>query len=1098
MNRILDYRTDFYSLGITFYELLTNKLPFETPDALELVHCHIAKQPLPPSDINSEIPQVVSNIVIKLMAKTAEERYQSSFGVKADLENCLNQLQNLNIILSFPIANQDICDKFQVPQKLYGREQEIEILLTAFERVTSQSELMLVSGYSGIGKSALVQELYKPVTEKRGYFISGKFDQYQRNIPYSAIVTAFQKLINQLLSETEAQLQEWREKLQAALGNNGQVIVEVIPEVELIIGKQPAVPDLGPNASQNRFNLVFQNFIKVFTKAEHPLALFIDDLQWADGASLKLMQLLMSRGRASIGLFLIGAYRDNEVGSAHPLILAIEEIAKSGAIINRIFLAPFELLTVSQFISDTLNSSESAAKPLAELVLFKTGGNPFFMNEFLKSLYTENLLEFDFQTLSWQWQLGQIHARGFTDNVVELMARKIQKLPKNTQEVLKLAACIGNQFDLKTLELVAGYSLKDTVSHLYPAVTESLVVPFGNIGDVELAIAATEFLACPLPTTQSPFLEYKFVHDRIQQAASSLIPEDTKQAVHLQMGQILLKDTPPDKREEKIFDIVNQLNFGTELITSRAEKDELAHLNLIAGKKAKLSAAYQPALNYLQVGIGLLAADSWQQRYDLTLSLYEEAAEVAYLNAEFDLMKIFIEAVLLQAKKVLDKVKVYEVKIIADTAHSQFDDAIASGLEVLKLLGVRLPKQPKKLDILWGMLRTKRTVGLRPIASLVDLPTISDPDLKAAMRILTTIVSATYSAAPLLFPLIVLKLVNLSIKWGNASESAFAYSCYGMILCSVVGDIENGYQFGQLALNLLSRLNARVVKGRTEMVVHGIIQHWIDPVKKTLNPLRETYAVALETGDLEFAAYSAYHYYYHAFLSGSELAQLELDMATYAQVIRQMGQEKAVDMHNVYHQAVLNLQGLAKNSCYLIGKAFDEEVMQPALQSRNDRTAICSLYFNKLMLCFLFGEYAQAVENASAAEDYLDGVTGHLTVPQFYFYDSLARLAVATDAEQAERKPLTRRVLHNQKKMQKWAKYAPMNNSHKYLLVEAELCRVQAQNALAMDYYDRAISLAKENEYINEAAIAYELAAKFYLSTGKKLTARAYMQEARY
>ncbi len=1096
MNRSLDYRTDFYSLGATFYELLTNKLPFETTDALELVHYHIAKQPLPPFEVNPEVPQVVSDIVMKLMAKTAEERYQSAFGIKADLEECLNQLHRTGSISEFLLARQDISDKFQIPQKLYGREREIDTLLRAFDRASARSEMMLIAGYSGIGKSALVQELYKPLTQKGGYFISGKFDQYQRNIPYSAIVRAFRELVKQLLTEPEIQLQEWRKNILAALGVNGQVIVDVIPEIKLIIGKQFSVPELGVTEAQNRFNLVFQNFINVFTDTSHTLALFLDDLQWADGASLKLIQVLMD-ARTS-GLFLIGAYRDNEVFPAHPLMLTLEEIHKTGVIVNQISLSALNLATATQLICDTLNCSEKRAKSLAELVLFKTGGNPFFMNEFLKSINTEGMIEFDFQSLSWWWNFDQIQAQGFTDNVVELMASKIQKLPEDTQEMLKIAACIGNQFDVKTLALICEKSLRKTVKDLQASVASSLIALLGSREDLELALIEREAANGPLPITNFILPEYKFFHDRIQQAAYSLIPEQQKPIIHRKIGQVLLQNTPFDKQEEKIFDIVNQLNLGRELIFNQLERDELAQLNFQAGKKAKASAAYQPALNYLQMGIELLGTDSWQQQYELTLSLYEQAAEAAYLNADFANMERFTEAVLSQAKTVLDKVKVYEVKIVAHTAQSKFTSAIAIGLEVLKLLGVALPKQPSKLKVLWELLRTKRIEGLRPIASLVDLPVMNNLHYKAAMRILAKIAPTAHCAAPLLVPLIVFQQVSLSIKWGNASESAYAYSCYGVILCSVVGDIESGFQFGQLALNLLSRLGAREVKARTWFVVHSFIKHWIEPVKETLNPLREAYAIGLETGDLEFAAYSAYVYYYSAFLSGCELAQLNLEMATYAQVIRQMGQERTINLHELFHQAVLNLLGEVENPLYLIGKAFDEQVMLPALQSRNDHTAISFLFINKLMLCFLFGEWYIAVDNASAAEHYLDSITGHIIVHHFYFYDSLARLAATPDASQSERKRLTQKVLRNQRKMRKWAKYAPANNSHKFYLVEAELCRVRDRYTLAIDYYDRAIALAKENEYIHEAALAYELAAKFYLSKGKQLTARAYMQEARY
>ena len=1096
MNRALDYRTDFYSLGVTFYELLTAKLPFETSDALELVHCHIAKVPVPPCEVNSEIPKAVSDIVMKLLAKTAEERYQSGRGIQADLEACLKQLQHIGSIEPFPLANQDISDKFQLPQKLYGREREIETLLRAFERASAdKSELMLVAGYSGIGKSALVQELYKPITQKRGYFISGKFDQYQRNIPYSAIITAFRELVKQLLSEPEAQLNQWRKKLQSALGSNGQVIFEVIPEVELIIGKQPAVPELGSNESQNRFYLVFQNFIKVFTKPEHPLAIFIDDLQWADGASLKLIKLLMSF--SSPGLFLIGAYRDNEVTSGHLSMLTLDEIAKTRAIINRVFLSPLALSTVTQIISETLKCSQEKANSIAELVHLKTGGNPFFMNEFLKSLYTEGLLEFNFQTLEWQWVVAQIQARDFTDNVVELMATKIQKLPKNTQLRLKVAACIGNHFDLSTLSITSEKSLTDTINDLQAAVAENFVVHFGSMGDLVLAVNGK------LSNSQS--LEYKFVHDRIHQAAYSLISEADKANIHQQIGKFLLQNTSADKREEKIFDIVNQLNLGvgatTEglpLLTSQEERDELAQLNLMAAQKAKASIAYQSALNYLQVGIDLLAANSWKQQYSLILSLYEEAAEVAYLLADFVLMNKFAQTLLSQAKTVLDQVKVYEIKILASNVQGNLHEAILLSREVLKMLGVELPKQPNSFHIVWQLMRTQMRIGNKEIASLVKLPVMTDPYHIAAMRILAKIAPAAYSAKPMLFLLIVFQMVNLSLKGGNSTESAFAYSNYGIVLCGVIGNIEKGFQFGQLALDLLSKLNIIEAKAKTEFVVNNFIKHWREPVKKILKLQLENYQVGMETGDLEFAAYSVQMHCHYAFLSGVELRELDSKIANYTDLIRRMGQERIIEGQNLYHQAVLNLRDLAENTTSLKGKFYDEQVMLPLLIKRSDRYAICNHYLNKLILCYLFGEEKKAVIAAKAAEQYIESVTGSLVISYFYFYDSLVRLAIAKNTAYFQQKRHLRKVQANQRKMRKWARHAPANNLHKFYLVEAELYRVCGKDPRAMDYYDKAIALAKDNEYIHESALAYELAAKFYLSKGKELTARAYMQESRY
>ncbi len=611
MNRAIDYRTDFYSLGVTFYELLTNQLPFESVDALELVHCHIAKEPTPPHEINPEIPLTLSEIVMKLMAKTAEYRYQSAWGIKADLKTSLAQFIN-GKFQPFLLGYQDISPQLQLPQKLYGRESHIESLLAAFVRVASgqeqqvgaslannlsnpttthsqnlpvqgQTELMLISGYSGIGKSALVQELYIIITQKSGYFIAGKFDQLQRDIPYQALVAAFQELVRQLLTETQAQLQQWQEKIRRALGINGQIIIDVIPEVELIIGKQNPVPELPATEAINRFNLAFQNFIQVFCQKEHPLVLFLDDLQWTDSATLQFLQLIMTDFTTPY-LFVIGAYRDNEVSATHPTMLTLSEMKKQGVVINHLSLSPLNLNQVNEFIADTLKTECVPTQRLAELVWQKTQGNPFFIKEFIKSLYTEQLLNFDTNAGAWHWDLEQIITRNITNNVVELMAEQIQTLLESAQKVLRLAACIGNQFDLLTLSIINETSPKDTADELWDAIKAGLILPVGD----DYKFLKTNREANELKIT------YKFAHDRIQQAAYSLIPPDDKQAVHWKVGQLLLQNTPPQVLQQKIFDIVNQLNFGIQAIDVQLEKDKLAQLNLIAGKKAKASAAWKP------------------------------------------------------------------------------------------------------------------------------------------------------------------------------------------------------------------------------------------------------------------------------------------------------------------------------------------------------------------------------------------------------------------------------------------------------------------------------------------------------------------------
>jgi serine/threonine protein kinase len=699
MNRLLDYRTDFYSLGVTFYELLTGHLPFPTADILELVHCHIAKYPPLPHELNETIPKPVSEIILKLMAKNAEDRYQSARGIKADLESCANQLIETGQIDCIQLGFQDVADQFQIPQKLYGREAEIEALLAAFDRVAGtanvgeacrekesignsqfQVEMMLVSGYAGIGKSALVQEIYKPITQKRGYFISGKFDQFGRNIPYSAIAHALQKLVHQLLGEPDEQLLQWRSHLLRALGSNGQIIIDVIPEVELIIGKQPPIPEVGATEAQNRLNLIFQKFVRVFCSKEHPLVIFLDDLQWMDLATLKLIELMLLDEQTQF-LFLIGAYRDNEVNPTHPLILTLERLRKQGAVLQEIILAPLTLESLNQLIAETLHQNPDTVRSLAELVLRKTEGNPFFVSEFLRMLYSENLFIFDFEHSNWQWNITQIQSEDITDNVVELMLHKLKKLPKLTQQILRLAACVGAEFNLDTLSIVCNKTPNALFLDLLAAIQDGFIQPISQLGE-DLLIK-----------------EYKFLHDRVQQAAYALIDEAQKQIVHLQIGRNLLEKTLSDRLPDRLFEIVDHLNQGIELVTDQAERNEIAKLNLLAGQKAKAAIAHTVAKKYLATSRKWLATSSWQTNYDLTLDLYVETTEIAYLCGEFADVEQWARVVLQEAKTVLDSVKVYEVKIQTNMAQGEQLKAINTALQLLQQYGISFPEKPTQSDV---------------------------------------------------------------------------------------------------------------------------------------------------------------------------------------------------------------------------------------------------------------------------------------------------------------------------------------------------------------------------------------------------------------
>ncbi len=1105
MNRVLDYRTDFYSLGVTFYELLTGQLPFSTKDILELVHCHIAKQSVPPHELNATIPKAVSDIILKLMAKNAEDRYQSAWGIKADLEICVKQLEETGQIEHIQLGIQDVSDQFQIPQKLYGRDQEVAMLLAAFVRVacpkdnciaalqnnlettlereqpgnsTFKVEMMLVSGYAGIGKSALVQEIYKPITASRGYFISGKFEQFQRNVPYSAIADALQKLVQQLLGEPEDQLKQWRTRLLAALGNNGQILIDIIPEVELIVGKQPPVPFLEATEAQNRFHRIFQKFVRVFCSKEQPLVIFLDDLQWIDSATLKLIELMLLDEQAQF-LFLIGAYRDNEVNPTHPLILTLERLRKQGVVLQEMFLAPLTLEPLSQLIAETLRQDVDTVSSLAQLVLSKTEGNPFFVNEFLRMLYGENLLTFDAEHLRWQWNIAQIQAQAITDNVVELLLLKLKKLPEVIQQMLRLAACVGAQFNLETLSIICDQSPKTIFRNLRVAILAGLIQPLSEL-DENLLIQ-----------------EYKFLHDRVQQAAYTSIDESHKQVVHLQIGRNLLSKTLPDRLSARLFEIVDHLNHGIELVADQSERDEIARLNLIAGQKAKAAIAHSIAKKYLVTGRAWLAASSWQANYDLTLGLYSETTEIAYLCGDFEQVEFWGAIVLQEAKTVLDSMKVYEVKIQTDIAQNQRLRAINTALPVLQQLGINLPEEQSQAGIQLE-LDTITESGNRQIEELIHLPEMTDPNKLAAMRILSRITFAAYIAAPDLMPLLVSTQVNLSIQYGNAFVSPSAYAWYGLIFCGIIGDIETGYQFGQLALSLLSQPNTHSLRARTLFVVNISIIHWKQYVREITKPLLAAYQIGLETGDLEIAAYCAQCYCTQFYFIGMELVEVERDFTIYSEAIRQIKQEAPLTWNQIFQQAIANLMGHSINPTRLIGEFYNEENGLPQHQAANDGTAIFCVYLNKLFLCYLFSEHSQAVENSEKAEHYLIRVIATPTEYMYYLYDALARLATYAGSSAQAQEEILLKVAVRQEKIKQWAQYAPMNHLHKYHLVQAEMARVLGQLLVAEEFYEQAILGARDNDYLQEEALAYELAAKFYLSRGREKFAQTYMKEAHY
>jgi predicted ATPase/serine phosphatase RsbU (regulator of sigma subunit)/tRNA A-37 threonylcarbamoyl transferase component Bud32 len=1086
MNRSLDYRTDFYSLGITFYELLTGNLPFVTRDDLALIHCHLAKQATPPHELapshhRDAVPPMLSAIVIKLMAKTAEERYQSAWGLKADLEICWQQLQATGTIEVFELGTQDISDRFQIPQKLYGREAEVAALLAGFDRVNqsttltgSGAELTLVVGYSGMGKSALVAEIHKPITKAHGYFISGKFEQFQRNIPYSALVAAFQDLIRQLLSETETQLQQWREQLLAALGTNGQIIADVIPQIELIIGRQPPVPELGAIELQNRFNLVFSNFIQAFCAPEHPLVIFLDDLQWADSATLKLMELILCDSETQ-NLFLIGSYRENEVSPTHPLLLLRETLRQEQVQITEVFLTPLTLAQIGQLIAETLRVPRDRVQSLAELTLQKTEGNPFFVNEFLKTLYTENLLSFDSTTLSWQWDIAQIDRVGITNNVVELMIGKLRKLPETTQRILCLAACMGAEFNLDALSRICDKPAREVFLDLKQALQIGLIASASEL-DAQLLIQ-----------------HYRFEHDRIQQATYSLTSELEKQQTHLRIGRLLWQSTPTEGLSEKVFELVDHLNLGSSLMIEATEREQVAQLNLLAGQKAKAATAYEAAVQYLQLGRDLLDSQPWEQQYDLTLKLHEAAVEAEYLRANFEPAEQLAEVILHQAKTRLDRATAYELKVRLYTAQNLPIKALETGLQAVELLGTQLVTE------------VPETIALPSLEDIETFAEMTDAAQLSAMRILMAICPSAYFARPEALMSIVLTMIDLTNRQGYSALAAYGYVWYAAI-SSAQGQIETGYHAGQLALKLVDQFHAQELKAKVINLFCVLVRHWKEPAHNSIATLQAGIQSGLDTGDNEYACYCIKDYCVSLFLTGRSLQEVETQMARSVEQLLKLKQEYSIYQTNIWRQVTANLRGQSELRSDLQGDYFNQAEILPRLEAANNRTLLCIVYLAKLNLAYVFGDYSQAKIHSASAADYLEAVMGFMYVAVHNFYTSLTLLADLdldldldlADANADDRTQALQQVETNQAQMQRWAESAPANFQHKYHLVAAEQARVLNQPWQAAEHYEQAIEGAKAAGYLQEEALACELAAEFFLSRGMERIGRNYLQSAHY
>ncbi len=1065
MNRSIDSRSDLYSLGVTLYEIFVGVLPFEASDAMGWVHCHVARVPATPALRRSEIPEPLSAIILKLLAKTPEERYQTAAGVETDLRRVLAAVDAGGAVDSFRLGARDVPDRLLIPEKLYGREKEVDVLLAAFDRVITQgrAELVLVSGYSGVGKSSLVNELHKVLVPPRGLFAAGKFDQYKRDIPYSTLVQAFQSLVRPLLAKSEAELSVWRSAILDALQPNARLMTDLIPELKLIIGEQPPVMELEPQQAQGRFQLVFRQFIGVFARPEHPLALFLDDLQWLDAATLDLLEALLTRSDLQ-HLMLVGAYRDNEVDAGHPLMRRLHTVRSSGAKVHDVTLAPLAREHVEQLIAEALCCASERAAPLAALVHEKTAGNPFFVIQFLHALSEERLLHFDHALAHWAWDIDRIHRQGYTDNVVALMVGKLSRLPAETQQALQQLACLGNVSAIATLSTVLGSPEQQVHTALWEATRQELVERLEG--------------------------SYRFGHDRIHEAAYSLIPNASRAEAHLRIGRLLAAQTPPGKLAEVIFEIVGQLNRGAALITSREEREHLAELNLLAGQRAKASTAYASALTYLVTGAELLDDECWDRRHGLTFALELDRAACEFLTGQVLVADERLASLSNRATTTVEHASVACLHTDVCTTLDQSPRAVAVCLDYLRHVGIQWSPHPSEDEVRLEYERIGSQLAGRAIEELIDLPLMEDAASLATAEVLTKLFAPALQTDGNLVSLMSCKAVTLSLERGNCDASCFAYVLISRVAGPRFSDYQFGFRFGQLGYDLVARRGLKRFEAKTYVCFSIFSVRWMKPVRACRDLLDRAFAAAILTGDVPYGGYARNSLNSDLLFSGEALLETQVEAErglAYAEKVR-FG--LVIDFIATQLALIRMLRGLTPTfGCFDDGQ-FDELRLEHQLTS-NPALAVpaCCYWIRKLQARYLANDYSAAMAAAAQAQPLLWTSSSFYEEAEYHFYSALAQAAWGDS-------PLQAMAAHLQQ-LQIWALNCPENFADRAALVGAEIARIEGRAADAEQLYERAIRSAQESGFVHNEAIVYEVAARFYGARGLKTITDAYLRNAR-
>jgi len=1094
MNRSVDYRSDFYSLGATLFYMLTGQPPFSSDDPMEMVHHHIAKRLPDLAEIRKDIPAELTEIVGKLQEKNAEDRYQSCFGIKSDLLKVQNILRREAQTFRFEVGAQDKSEQLQIPQKLYGREQEAEQLMAAYDRVsrTQQAHIITVGGYSGVGKTALIRELHKPIVGRRGYFLSGKYDQFNRDIPYSAIIQAFRGLSRELLTESVEQIEGWRQRLQQTLGVNGQVIIDVIPEVGLIIGPQPSVPELAPTESKNRFTAVFKKLIQVFADPQHPLVLFIDDLQWADRPTLSLINQVLLDADIN-GLLVICAYRDNEVDQHHPFIVLIRELEQAAIECSSISLQPLSEQHVTQMIAGAVDTDTATCFALAREVRKKTGGNPFFVGQFLTTLYRENLLYVDSDTGRWDWQLDVIQLKQYTENVVDFMAENILRLEERTQEVVKLASCIGNLFDLETLATVDQREPEDTFKDLWQALHMGYLQP---VDDSYKALALSrDELAKESLFTQ---VRFSFLHDRVQQAAYTLIPAEDKQRFHLKIGRLIWKSTDDASREDKIFDIVNQLNGGIDGVTNESELVAIAQLNLQAGKKARKSAAYEPAVNYLRQGIAQLPQSPWRDQYELCYELKVLCAECEYLVGHYQKSDKIFEEILLNAQSRLDKGRVYEIKIFQYSSQNLLQEAVDVAREGLELFNVNLPAHPTVAGVLWEIAQVQFLQGKTSTNALYQLPEMVDDEKRFVMTLLSHMISSCYGTDQNLLAIVIVRGVKFSLRYGMSAPASYIFTFYAALLGSKLGWYQRAEDYAKLGLKLSERFDNVSLRSRANFAIGSFVNRWRHHSRESEAYSEKAFELADSCGDMLYAAYALYIFSEELCHLGQNLNETHQKLSLYCNYIEHTAKDQwMLQLMLPMRQYLLALQGDTHSSTDLGDSEFSE-VEYIGDMNKTGEGLMNEFYPHKGILFYHAGEFPKALEFLRSAIGPMQYHFAMPIIPVHLFYWTLCLLELRSNNSPLNRASDTYRISKNIYKMSQWAKSSPQNYTHLKLILMGASAGEKGQWEAALGLLDKGVKSAQDNGYTQYEALANELAARFCLRANRLQDAQQYMLKAHY